>query len=475
MAVASRRRLWIVWLLLTASLAGLLWAGLSLRGDSDQAWRTASRGLLLPGPTSHGHYQIELACDTCHTGAFADREAMQARCMDCHGAELKQARDSHPRSKFTDPRNADRAARLNAAECVTCHVEHRPELTHAAGDTQPVDFCVTCHAEVGKERPSHQGMGFETCASSGCHNFHDNRALYEDFLIKHAGEPEIADAPRVPARDFRDLIEELSDFPFERVSLRPLGAADADHGMALGADPAIEADWLASAHARSGVNCSGCHVPATSEAVWIEKPDEAVCRDCHAAEVKGFLAGRHGMRLAVGLSAMTPGQARLPMREDAADVALECTSCHGAHGFDTKVAQVESCLGCHSDTHSLAYEGSPHHRLWQREQAGELPAGSGVTCATCHLPRVEHYQDDIKRVLVQHNQNDTLRPNEKMIRPVCLSCHGLAFAIDALADPALVARNFAGRPLGHVESIDMVLEAERRAEQSRREAREATE
>ena len=475
MAVASRRRLWIVWLLLTASLAGLLWAGLSLRGDSDQAWRTASRGLLLPGPTSHGHYQIELACDTCHTGAFADREAMQARCMDCHGAELKQARDSHPRSKFTDPRNADRAARLNAAECVTCHVEHRPELTHAAGDTQPVDFCVTCHAEVGKERPSHQGMGFETCASSGCHNFHDNRALYEDFLIKHAGEPEIADAPRVPARDFRDLIEELSDFPFERVSLQPLGAADADHGMALGADPAIEADWLASAHARSGVNCSGCHVPATSEAVWIEKPDEAVCRDCHAAEVKGFLAGRHGMRLAVGLSAMTPGQARLPMREDAADVALECTSCHGAHGFDTKVAQVESCLGCHSDTHSLAYEGSPHHRLWQREQTGELPAGSGVTCATCHLPRVEHYQDDIKRVLVQHNQNDTLRPNEKMIRPVCLSCHGLAFAIDALADPALVARNFAGHPLGHVESIDMALEAERRAEQSRREAREAAE
>ena len=78
-------------------------------------------------------------------------------------------------------------------------------------------------------------------------------------------------------------------------------------------------------------------------------------------------------------------------------------------------------------------------------------------------------------MLVQHNQNDTLRPNEKMIRPVCLSCHGLAFAIDALADPALVARNFAGRPLGHVESIDMALEAERRAEQSRREAREAAE
>lgn len=62
-----------------------------------------------------------------------------------------------------------------------------------------------------------------------------------------------------------------------------------------------------------------------------------------------------------------------------------------------------------------------------------------------------------------------------MIRPVCVSCHGLAFSIDALADPALIARNFTGRPQGHVESIAMALEAERRAEQSRRQTQETTE
>ena len=39
----------------------------------------------------------------------------------------------------------------------------------------------------------------------------------------------------------------------------------------------------------------------------------------------------------------------------------------------------------------------------------------------------------MKRTLVQHNQNDGLQPNEKMIRPVCMSCHGLGFSIDALA------------------------------------------
>lgn len=69
------------------------------------------------------------------------------------------------------------------------------------------------------------------------------------------------------------------------------------------------------------------------------------------------------------------------------------------------------------------------------------------------------------RTAVEHNQNDTLRPNEKMIRPVCLHCHGMEFAIDALADPALVRNNFAGKPARHVESIDMAL---RHLEEDRR-------
>jgi hypothetical protein len=63
---------------------------------------------------------------------------------------------------------------------------------------------------------------------------------------------------------------------------------------------------------------------------------------------------------------------------------------------------------------------------------------------------------------VQHNQGDTLQPNEKMARPVCLQCHGLAFTLDALADPELVAGNFRGAPARHVRSIDMALEKDAR-------------
>ena len=47
-------------------------------------------------------------------------------------------------------------------------------------------------------------------------------------------------------------------------------------------------------------------------------------------------------------------------------------------------------------------------------------------------------------MVVQHNQNANLRPNEKMIRQVCLTCHSLALSIDALADSELIRRNFCG-------------------------------
>ena len=59
-----------------------------------------------------------------------------------------------------------------------------------------MDFCVACHSEgdqdVRWDRPSHADLAFDTCASAGCHNYHDNRALYEDFLVEHAGGPALA-------------------------------------------------------------------------------------------------------------------------------------------------------------------------------------------------------------------------------------------------------------------------------------------
>ena len=87
--------------------------------------------------------------------------------------------------------------------------------------------------------------------------------------------------------------------------------------------------------------------------------------------------------------------------------------------------------------------------MWRAELDGAAP-GSGVSCATCHMAKRTHRG----RAATSHNQSELLRPNEKMIRPVCLHCHGLGFSMDALADSELVAGNFRGAPGAHVPSID---------------------
>ena len=464
----KRARYWWIWGAMTVAIGGYLLAGM-LRSDAARHPLLASaRSLMMPGQTSHGHYQIELACESCHTQPFAAEEDFQAACENCHAAALKEADDKHPLAKFTDPRNAPLLERVDAARCVTCHTEHRPEITAAMGVTLPADVCGHCHAQIAKERPSHAGMGFDTCASAGCHNFHDNRALYEDFLLRHLGKPEThAPEPR-PELDYLQIGPMLPDYPSQQYPVTQLKAADADASAAHAPTADVMNDWLASSHARAGVNCTACHQPVIDEqrSAWTDHPDRSACATCHEFQVEGFLAGRHGMRLAAELGSMTVADARLPMQKSADDKHLGCTSCHGAHSFETGKAAVDACLGCHADDHSLAWRDSPHGRL-------SLAAGpdhdGAVTCATCHLPRVRRREPsfDVSWTAVQHNQNDTLRPNEKMIRPVCLNCHGLAFAIDALADPALIRSNFAGRPAKHVPSLDMA-EARLREFEARR-------
>jgi len=376
---------------------GYLGTGLFYPASAGSALLAPGRAFLLPGRTTHGHHQIELACESCHSSPFGGKQAMQKACEGCHAAELKEANDTHPLRKFTDPRNADRLEKLDATLCVTCHVEHRPGITTAMGLSLPRDLCFHCHAEIAEDRPSHAGMGFETCNSAGCHKFHDNRALYEDFLAKHLDDPPLLVSRILPARKLPEQ--------------KPVPVPDAK------ANPAVVRDWLETAHAKAGVNCSGCHGTP-----WQERPTQAACKECHAPEVKGFLAGKHGMRIAAGLPPMTPALARREMRSEAGHRALGCTSCHAAHRFDTQKAAAKACVGCHRGPHIEDYAKSAH-------------AANGVTCASCHLPRVEWHDEDlgVKRILVQHNQSETLEPSEKMIRPVCLHCHGLGFSIDALA------------------------------------------
>lgn len=465
--------LWLIWLLLTLALTTYLVMKINNKA--------ADKSIFLPGDTTHGHHQIELACGACHSESFADEEAIQESCMNCHGKALKDNDDKHPKSKFTDPRNAERVAILDARYCVTCHIEHNPEVTLEMGLTMPPDYCHLCHEKIAEERPSHEGMAFTTCASAGCHNYHDNQALYEDYLIKHLHQPDILEKQELPPDlNMDELAPVLPDYPSKNYPLERLKLVEADVPQEIEYDSEILYEWFDTTHANSGVNCTACHQETVDDkTAWTDTPDHKVCASCHGPEVDGFLAGKHGMRLdkerlKQELSAMTPALARLPMKKDAQHEGLGCNSCHEAHGYSTNEAKVQACLGCHDDEHSLAYLESPHHELWQQEQAGELPEHSGVTCATCHMPRIEkEFMDGMFYMgIVQHNQNDTLKPNEKMLRPVCMDCHGLGFSIDALADDNLIKNNFDGQPAIHIESMDMVEIRMKEAEEKKKRLRE---
>ncbi|MCG2582140.1 MAG: cytochrome c3 family protein [Marinobacter sp.] len=439
----AKSAVWFLWVLASLALASVL--GYELLAQPQKPH-------FLPGESTVGHYQIELSCGTCHTESFSDREAIQAACMDCHGDELKAVRDSHPKSKFTDPRNANRLANIDARYCAACHTEHALEITNDMGVTQPKDFCLHCHQDIAEDRPSHEGMAFDTCASSGCHNYHDNQALYEDFLLAHAHEPDLLSEPGMPTDGLARMMA-LAGIEAQPFDGRKPVEVDSDTWQD------VHAEWSASAHGEANVGCQNCHQPEDN-ASWNNHPDTSVCGTCHQQEQAGFLAGKHGMRLAQELSAMTPRQARQPMKESAAHRELTCNSCHAPHRQDTVAAAVDACVGCHDDEHTLAFEGSPHHQTWTDFLAGGRPREQAVSCASCHLPRLESQYQGEAVILVQHNQNATLRPNEKMVRGTCLNCHGLEFSLDALASPELIRSNFSGPPEHHVPSIDMALARE---------------
>ncbi len=434
------RRLAACALWICASAAASLYLAVSLDGDG--------RAVYLPGATTSGHHQIEERCELCHTAGDGVR---QDACLGCHAEELAEADDSHPPSLFLDPRNAAQSRGVDARRCVTCHLEHRPGQTVAMGVSMPADFCAACHQDIASERPSHAGLPFDGCAAAGCHNYHDNRALSQAYLAEHLDEPDLAARPSVAAIT-----------PAPRAG-PALSRADADGPPGSPTTPALLDEWAASSHARAGVSCTGCHggarlAGAGAARAWTDHPGPDACAGCHAGEVAGFQSGKHGMRLAAGLGPMSPSAARLPMTGDGAagHRELGCASCHGAHAFDTRRAAVDACLGCHADEHSLSYRGSPHDLRWQAEQGGAFWSGSGVSCATCHMPRMRRVDGGPPRVVVEHDQNAALRPVETMVRPVCASCHGVAFSLASLADPLLVKRNFRSAPAAPAAAIELI-------------------
>ena len=390
----------------------------------------ADKTNLMPNILMDGHYQIENSCNACHKPFQGVRQEV---CENCHAAELKEVNDSHAIKKFRDPRNASKLEKINALECTTCHDDHKPNTTRRMGVTVEPSFCFHCHDNIADERPSHKGFDFKRCRQ--CHNYHDNTALYENFVQKHLGEPKNLEEISSLESDFRTVYSQILNRPNDPLTI------DQQNGSGK-FDQKIIKDWAKSSHAQSGVNCRDCH--EAEDQGWTDKPKNRNCAKCHSMENKGFLESRHGMRLnQSNLSPMRPGMARVAMKAEASERELTCNSCHGAHQFDTRLAETHSCLECHDDKHSIAYKQSAHFKLWNLKKGAEKV---GVSCANCHFPRKEIRAKGINRILIEHSQNNNLRPNQKMIRSVCMNCHGFTFSLNALSDNELIVNNFMGEP-----------------------------
>ena len=86
------------------------------------------------------------------------------------------------------------------------------------------------------------------------------------------------------------------------------------------------------------------------------------------------------------------------------------------------------------------------------------PNEEAVTCATCHLPRTEVGSS----ILVNHNNTYTLLPRDRMVRDVCMNCHGVEHAYNSIFDDKLVESNFAQPPTQKMLTFQLVRDLEKK-------------
>ena len=209
--------------------------------------------------------------------------------------------------------------------------------------------------------------------------------------------------------------------------------------------------WQGSIHALADVNCSSCHLDTQTKKI-VSQPTYESCQNCHKVAVETFLLGKHGIRIAEGLTPLQPKMAQLPMKGAALSRQMTCNTCHNVHSVNTFQASVDSCLSCHNDPHSLNYEKSKHYQLIVAEGTLPRPSTESVTCATCHLPR----QDFSGVVHVNHNNTYNLLPRDRMVKDVCINCHGMEYAYNSIFDDALVRENFARPPTQKLKTLEMI-------------------
>jgi nitrate/TMAO reductase-like tetraheme cytochrome c subunit len=191
-------------------------------------------------------------------------------------------------------------------------------------------------------------------------------------------------------------------------------------------------DWKESAHARQGIACETCHVPADKASKSIadsssscedktvrRKVSGKSCAECHEQQHKQFMGGKHAAAW-VALKAM-------PTTKDQPAAMIDgekgcggchrigrdegkCDSCHTRHRFSAAEARrPQACATCHMgfdhpqwEMYSTSKHGAIHalegNKVdWNRKlvdlygpKAKPEVAARAPVCASCHMPEGDH-------------------------------------------------------------------------------------
>lgn len=187
--------------------------------------------------------------------------------------------------------------------------------------------------------------------------------------------------------------------------------------------PNIVADWQASKHSKSGIDCTLCHGDkhtSAQDAALAKLPTPDTCAQCHEGRVAQYKKGKHALGWAsmnaMPMAHMQPmalmegqkgcgGCHKIGIKSEAEIRDLRkqgsvfgsasCDSCHTRHSFSVKEArQPQACQTCHmgfDHPQWEMYSGSKHGVRYLLKQNGTLPETAvAPTCQTCHMQDGNH-------------------------------------------------------------------------------------
>ncbi len=429
------------------ALAGLGIAAAAGAGPLDQ--------LVMPGPVSRAHAEIEGECAKCH--APLEPVKQPGLCLDCHKdvrADIAAKQGFHGRTPSAGTR------------CSDCHAEHRGRSADLIGlvretfDHRLTDFplhgahatvpCASCHA---------QGKPLREAAHEciGCHR--------DDDRHKGALGPRCADChedtawrggrfdhskTKFPLENAHAKVQCVQCHPGERYADTPRACAtchavDDVHRGSFGpacADCHSTQGWktrrfdhardtkfpLTGAHAST--DCLTCHVGGIHA-----KQLSRDCVSCHRGDDEH--RGRNGTQCgdchdttAWKTTRFDHDRTKFPLHGLHEDVP--CAACHTQDVHTQKLPT--DCASCHrSDDPHAGKEGTACERChretgWREVKFDHdltrfplLGLHATVACEECHASRV--YPDTDSRCVACHAARDV---HEKKLGPACATCHNPA-------------------------------------------------